>query len=738
MKKQIRKSSLNGGASIVVLSILLASGASAAGLPTHGHFVSGQGTIAKANQSLTVKQSSTTGIINWNSFSVGKNSGVTFDNGSGATLNRVTGGNLSRIAGSLHATGSLYLMNGNGVIVSGAGRIVTGGSFAASTGDLSNSAFSEGDKRFGVSSIVNRGSITAGGKATLVGHDVSNSGTIRATRVGLDAERTVAVHGTIIAHDAVSAHAHTIVIGANGVIDASGQTAGRISLLARGTTTVAGTLKAEGKTAGGYIETSGEHVHVANGANISTRAANGKTGTWLIDPQDFIIAASGGDITGAELSSELADGAVIIRSYKGSESGDGDIFVNDAVSWSSDRALTLDAFHSIQINAAMSATGHRGRQGGRLILKIDDGGTGGDVTQTAPITAHALALLGAGDFDLTDTSNDIFVLAGNVGSLELSDAKDALYTAAPFVEAVQKIVGLTVTGGLTITTTGNFTSEAPVTAGTAIDITADGNISSAYTGGRLIAPTVDIVAGGGMEVSANTATLTGSSGGAAQLDGNIQTLAGFDAGGNQLLVSDDSGLTVTGKVSASTMTLQESGIFCNSNCTPTDLTIDGKLKATTVALQSAAQISESPTAAIYAKTLSVESLGGAITLTSTHNKVAKFGQIDHAYHGNHAIQFTDDHALRAMGDIGMGTGKVTIKTVGVDHNLNIDFRCMVGDGGVVTLATTGEATENASAIIDASTLNVTANTGIELTSDRNNIGSVGTDTTNSGPNDITQ
>ncbi|MGA9796056.1 MAG: hypothetical protein WBQ17_11045, partial [Rhizomicrobium sp.] len=86
-------------ASVLALATM---GAQAGGLPHGGHFIAGHGALNKANRSLTVKQSSTTGIIDWNRFSVGAKNGVTFDNGSGATLNRVTGGNLSRIAGSLH------------------------------------------------------------------------------------------------------------------------------------------------------------------------------------------------------------------------------------------------------------------------------------------------------------------------------------------------------------------------------------------------------------------------------------------------------------------------------------------------------------------------------------------------------------------------------------------------------------------------------------------------------------
>jgi filamentous hemagglutinin family protein len=115
---------LSASALVFVLSIATIT-ASAGALPGNGHYVAGKGEIGKAGQSLTVKQSSTTGIINWDSFSIGGKNAVTFNNGTGATLNRVTGGNISKIAGSLHATGSLYLIDSRGVIVSRSGHVVT-------------------------------------------------------------------------------------------------------------------------------------------------------------------------------------------------------------------------------------------------------------------------------------------------------------------------------------------------------------------------------------------------------------------------------------------------------------------------------------------------------------------------------------------------------------------------------------------------------------------------------------
>ncbi len=59
--------------------------------------------------------------------------------------------------------------------------------------------------------------------------------------------------------------------------------------MAAGTANVAGTLDASAPNGGngGFIETSGAQVNVADGARISTAAPAGNSGTWLIDPVDF-------------------------------------------------------------------------------------------------------------------------------------------------------------------------------------------------------------------------------------------------------------------------------------------------------------------------------------------------------------------------------------------------------------------------------------------------------------------
>lgn len=106
---------------------------------------------------------------------------------------------------------------------------------------------------------------------------------------------------------------------------------------------------------GGFIETLAAHVHVADTAKINTKAASGNSGTWLIDPVDFTIAAGGGDMTGATITANLVNGNVTIMSTSGG-SGNINVNVNDAVTWAAN-LFTLNAQNNININANLNASG---------------------------------------------------------------------------------------------------------------------------------------------------------------------------------------------------------------------------------------------------------------------------------------------------------------------------------------------------------------------------------------------
>ncbi len=155
-------------------------------LPAGGTVVSGTVTIgATSPTSLTVNQSSSTGIVNWSSFSVGQGNQVQFNNGSGATLNRVTGNVPSSIDGLVSATGSVYLVNPAGVVVGPSGVVKTGGSFVASTLDVKDADFQAGGALTfsgnSNASVVNLGKIGASkGDVVLIARQVRNDGSLTA------------------------------------------------------------------------------------------------------------------------------------------------------------------------------------------------------------------------------------------------------------------------------------------------------------------------------------------------------------------------------------------------------------------------------------------------------------------------------------------------------------------------------------------------------------------------------
>jgi hypothetical protein len=126
-----------------------------------------------------------------------------------------------------------------------------------------------------------------------------------------------------------------------------------------GSITVDGKLDASAPIQGdgGFIETSGAQVKIADSAVITTLAKNGKTGTWLVDPHDYTVAASGGDQSGTQLSTALGSNNVILQSASGAQTGSGNININDGVSWSANTTLTLTATNNVNVNASISATG---------------------------------------------------------------------------------------------------------------------------------------------------------------------------------------------------------------------------------------------------------------------------------------------------------------------------------------------------------------------------------------------
>ena len=153
-------------------------------LPTGAKIVNGNINIESNQNQLKIIQSTQQGIINWNSFNIGKNASVHFQqpNAAASTLNRVTSATPSSIFGSLTATGQIFLLNPSGVYF-GAGARVNVGSLIASTQSMSNEDFLNQHFLFNQTDlngeIINAGSII-GDQVAMVSPRFTNLGDITA------------------------------------------------------------------------------------------------------------------------------------------------------------------------------------------------------------------------------------------------------------------------------------------------------------------------------------------------------------------------------------------------------------------------------------------------------------------------------------------------------------------------------------------------------------------------------
>jgi len=145
-----------------------------------------------------------------------------------------------------------------------------------------------------------------------------------------------------------------------------------------GVTKVDGDILAKGGAEigdGGKVETSGHTLKIGDNARVSTQSTQGNSGQWLLDPTDFTIAATGGDMTGAALTAALTSnhititttpscvitgGATACTGYTQTSAGaNGDININDAVSWSAN-TLTLSARRFINLNGTVTVSNSGG------------------------------------------------------------------------------------------------------------------------------------------------------------------------------------------------------------------------------------------------------------------------------------------------------------------------------------------------------------------------------------------
>lgn len=740
------------------------------GNPTGGVVTHGGATFSVQGNTLTINNMPNS-IINWQQFSIGTGEITRFiqQNGQSAVLNRVIGQDPSAILGQLLSNGRVFLINPNGVLF-GAGSRVDVAGLVVSTLNMTDQDFINGKLKFaGVDNaghIVNQGELTSatGGKIYLVAPKVDNSGIITSPQgeiilaaghtvnlvdaanpeiqVSLTAPATEAVNiGQIVAQSG-KVGLYASLISQKGIINAdravrdvngeiilkagntlnleagsvtSAQGGGQIKAFANmqdGQVNVAGKLDASAPVNGngGFIETSAAHVNVSNTAKVTTLAANGKHGTWLIDPQDFTIGfgnigtvtsgSPSGDISGATLSTALENGNVTILSQQGSTPGNGDVFVNDGVNWGADTTLTLTAVRNIDINANITASG--------ATSGLNLNATNGIVNVNAATNSNSVTVSIGGDINVNARG---MLVQG--GSASASDAS-TLFESGNNITLTLGSGGLNVRGGSATGSSemGSGMANAEIRAINDIDIhgsvTVTGgtanNRSDSASANALISADHNITLSGPVAVRGGVAS-------AAESGSSVRASTNAQISANNSITINGTLAVAGGTATATQNSSSLASANANASVSGSDITINGAVSVTggtaTATASGNSSADAAANASIRSNNLNINTTGlvtvaGGRAAASTHTFEtfpSAFASGTASMTANVDINITSG-GLRVRGGRAIATQSSSSAFAVANAGLSAGNRIDVTTSGTVLL-NTGTTTGNGSSSADA-------------------------------------
>ena len=713
--------------SFVSLAAMLCAGVPAypldpGSLPIGGKITAGSGSIATSGNQMTVDQSSQQLIANWNSFNIGQNAAVRFNqpNVTASALNRITDQSPTQILGSLSSNGQVFLLNPSGIIFGKTAQINVG-SLVASSLNMLGADFLAGKYNFSnpgnAGAILNQGVITAsnGGVVALIAPKVTNEGSITAnngtallaagSQVSLDfqgdglisytvdqgavdalAENSglIKADGGLVVMTAKAANAlRSATVTNTGVIEARTiqNKAGHILLLSdiqKGMTTVAGTLDASSYDGnGGDIAVTGNRVLVKDGAYLSASGATGG-GNVLV----------GGSWQNSDLSVHQAIGTIVEKGAfleaNATDTGNG----GTVVAWS-------DVTNPLSVTRAygtfQAKGGLNGGDGGRIE-------TSGHWLDVAASQGGASALKGTAGVWLFDPYNVTITGSNTNGTLSLENP--AVWTPTSTGSSILNTdiqTKLDAGTSVTVTTTGagqdagNITVNSPISTGTAagnrtLTLTADGSIAvnadiGNTTGSfNLTMNTTSGTISGNGAVSGTGITTFNVGSGTGTYSGIISNTTLVKSGGGTLILSGANIYTGETTINGGTLALSSTGTLGN---TLSLLTINGGTldlqNALTVGSLSMTGSSPSITNTTGSSSLTVSGTGtlsgsittsgiqtytGAVTLGSNTTLNAGSGNINFGstVNGGYSLSTTTTGNTSFAGALG-GTNLLTGVTV---------------------------------------------------------------------------
>ena len=465
-------------------------------------------------------------------------------------------------SGSIDATAAVTLTAGQAKgtldqVVNNSGVIRATG-FAIKGGEI----LLEGGQVLNAGTLNASSTIGKGGTVHLLGNEVGVTGTGRIDASGAIGGGTILIGGDAHGANPLVQNAQTTFIGNSASIQANATQngdGGKVVVWADNTTQFNGNISAQGGANsgnGGWVEVSGKQW-LGYAGLVNTTAANGNTGTLLLDPMNITIStavntdtmaatpALGGtasttfratplsnrpsrprgetasttfratplststsNLNVTTLQNQLALSNVTVDTTSPNATGTGNITVQNAIAWNSANSLTLNATSTGAIVTNAGATITNTGTGALSMLTAN-----GSITIGAPITLAGTVNLVAGN-----TISVGAAIAGGTGVSLTAQGGDVNIGAAGIGTEIRTLGNITLTAG-----TGNISlTDALVSSGGTMDVTASGNltltdVSATASPGMLATGLVShgnqtITVGGTLEARGATSVSNGSSG----------------------------------------------------------------------------------------------------------------------------------------------------------------------------------------------------------------------------------
>jgi filamentous hemagglutinin family protein len=664
-RSDLLRSTALQAATLLVLSVPAMAQPAPNARPLGGVVVAGGAAISQTARDTAINQTTQRAAINWQSFNVGSQQGVTFNQPSpGAmALNRVVGPDPSQIAGRITANGQIVLVNQAGVTFY-QGSQVNAQSLIVTTANISNKNFMAGNMTFDRSrnpnaSVTNDGEITVAGAglAALVAPRVANSGTINARlgHVVLAGAKTATLdlYGDGLLALDVSNQVTQAPVGPNGK---------QVTALVTNTGVIradGGTVQLTAAAADGVLRNL-----VNAGGTIAAHSVGAQTGTVTIAGMGGSVSVTGlvsvsgraPDTMGGQVAVNATGNVTLASTARinaSGRAGGGAVAIGTTLQRASGGPGTPSAMTAANVDV---------RPGARITASATRSGNGGRVTvlsgQTTRMDGTIVSRGGpqAGDGGFVEISGANLGLTGAVDVLGPAGLRGTILLD-PTDLAIVASTGTTTSsvdgefsgGTLAFTAPDGTPLPSTVSAATLNSFGANGDVIVQASG------TIDVQApvtvANGLTVQAG-GKLTIESGSSLLAGGDILLQAGAVAPAGALVINDS--VQSTGRASTVKLMAGTDGMTLNGNVTGTfvDLNATG------------GGVTQTAGVGITATSLSsTAGVTGNVSLPGA-NKVFNLGgfRVTPSSAGVGNFSFTNNQPLQVTGQVSATAGNVYLET----------------------------------------------------------------------------